>query len=249
MPDKVIKAAGYGNVRTVRNIFYQRAKVRVVDHLGFKKKSVDKNLQLLYDLNTEKDHLCKATGAILLSYRFSPDDKQAGSIWLSVAIQNAMAIQAHRFDNLPLSSASRNRLKRLWWCIYLRDRIISLGLRRPMQINPSSFEHPSEVLTEDDFSDEVHASLVHDAETKIQFCHLMTSLCHLSIIMTDVLNIVHNPEHSNSPDQRLDAAAEAKGRLIEWHKNDNEAIVNEEDLDESNFSIVIFSNMTLMYYQ
>lgn len=79
--------------------------------------------------------MSSAQGALLLTYYVSAFDAKVNTYWLSNAVYLAKSINAHRYSSLEQVSLKRSsQLKRLWCCCLLRDRILALGLRRPMQI-------------------------------------------------------------------------------------------------------------------
>ncbi|KAK2924695.1 hypothetical protein FoTM2_014973 [Fusarium oxysporum f. sp. vasinfectum] len=170
----VLKNAGYTSVKVARNIFYRRAK-------------------LLFDLGVESDAFTKSQAALLLTFQFSALEPHAGSTWLAIAIQNAIVAQAHTFQ-APGSSISRKKSnKRLWWSLFWRDRVLTLGLRKPLQITPSSFNVSLDPITPDDLADEAETSAVYDSRTKRQLADIINYQCRLAVLLTDTLSICYGP--------------------------------------------------------
>lgn len=98
--------------------------------------------------------------------------------------------------------------------------------------------------------------MVHEAETKKKVCQIMTGLCRLALIITDVLETIGQTRGPKSTHpaaygvlENLEKAKEIKDRLREWRRNNYEAINAGAREDEFNFPVVVFSNMALMYYQ
>ncbi|KAF4998657.1 hypothetical protein FGRMN_2983 [Fusarium graminum] len=174
----VLKNAGYTNVKVARNIFYRRAK-------------------LLFDFGVEDDAFTKAQAALLLTFQFSAVEPHAGSTWLAVGIQNAIVAQAHTFQDTSTSSARKRSRKRLWWSLFWRDRILTLGLRKPLQITPSNFEATLEPITADDLADEMDHSAVYNLITKRQLADILRVQCQLAVLLTDVLSICYGPSAFN----------------------------------------------------
>ncbi|KAL3490207.1 hypothetical protein BJX62DRAFT_252131 [Aspergillus germanicus] len=185
---KAIKSAGFVDARAARNALYTRAK-------------------LLYDLNCEKSILSTIQGSLLLTHHSSSSDLHAGSLWLSIAIQNAIVYNAlHPSRNLsptanaaptPNSSNKQENIKRrIWWSILLRDRIIPLGLRRHPQITPQTMDLTGEScltpLGERDLEDEISCSEVYDAETKRLLARVLGIQCELAVVLSDVLVLVNS---------------------------------------------------------
>ncbi|KAJ5912019.1 uncharacterized protein N7473_001322 [Penicillium subrubescens] len=161
---------GAESILEMRNSFYRRAK-------------------FLYNFGVENDPLCIAQALTLLTYQSSGTNHLSNTTWLGLAIQQAHLIHAHLYHRCPVEGRyKRSELKRLWWCLIIRDRIVSLGMRRPLQILPTHFEVASrDPLLMDDLSDEIHTSQVYDSETKEMLCKIMTSLCRLAVSLTNVI--------------------------------------------------------------
>lgn len=71
--------------------------------------------------------------------------------WVGVCYTQAQSIGLHRDPSKSNISAQTKRLRiRLWWCLYSRDRLIALALRRPTQINEGICNVPSITLTDFD---------------------------------------------------------------------------------------------------
>ncbi|KAL4914576.1 hypothetical protein BDW62DRAFT_204466 [Aspergillus aurantiobrunneus] len=185
---KAIKSAGFSDARTARNTLYTRAK-------------------LLHDIGCERSPLSTAQGSLLLTYQSSSSDLHAGSLWLSIAIQNAIVYNALHPTRSPKTD---NIKKRIWWSILLRDRIIPLGLRCHPQITPQTLDldltglsgggdNGGGVLGEKDLEDEIGASEVYDAETKRLLARVVSVRCELGVCLGDVLGIVHSAASSVSP--------------------------------------------------
>ena len=69
---------------------------------------------------------------------------------MGVATSIAHTIGLHRNpDNSNLDSKRVKLWKRIWWSTYMRDRLIALGMRRPIRIKTEDFDVP--MLTLDDF--------------------------------------------------------------------------------------------------
>ncbi|GAB1201946.1 hypothetical protein APSETT445_000544 [Aspergillus pseudonomiae] len=107
------------------------------------------------DLKAEDQPLERAQGALLLSYQASPDDPQIGSLLLANAIQNAIILGK---PPKPSDSVKKSTIKRLWWSILLRDRWISLALRRRSQLTTKDFDAENNTLEEGDFAEEIQES-------------------------------------------------------------------------------------------
>ncbi|KAF4967481.1 hypothetical protein FSARC_4976 [Fusarium sarcochroum] len=175
----VLKNAGYSNVKVARNIFYRRAK-------------------LLFDFGTETDAFTKAQAALLLTFQFSALEPHAGSTWLAIGIQNAIVAQTHTFQAPGSSAVSKKRNKRLWWSLFWRDRVLTLGLRKPLQITSSSFNVNLEPITQEDLANEACHSAVYNPETKQHLADILNFQCRLAVILTEALSICYGPIMRNT---------------------------------------------------
>jgi hypothetical protein len=80
----------------------------------------------------------------------TPDDQKDTWHWMGVSLSLAHTIGLHRDPGTSGMSAGRTRLwKRIWWSTYTRDRLIALGMRRPMRVKDDDCDVP--MLTIDDF--------------------------------------------------------------------------------------------------
>lgn len=148
---------------------------------------IAKTSQALYDTGVDGDTHSVAQSCLLLSYHSETTDLLSNTKWLAIAIQYARVGQANQYHGpCVLSNRSGSDLKRLWWCCIIRDRIISLGMRRPIQIPPTEFDFRKPPLTASDLADEIISSEVYEPHTKIELCKVLTSLCELVVCLTDV---------------------------------------------------------------
>ncbi|KFY50176.1 hypothetical protein V496_09537 [Pseudogymnoascus sp. VKM F-4515 (FW-2607)] len=173
VPLSTIRACGFHNYYTAREVLYERAR-------------------LLYNFRTETDFASIAQASLLLSYRSTPHEQQSNTSWLSTAIEYARADNAHLYNRLPgLTSRQMSTKKRLWWCCVLRDRIIALGVRRPLQITSDHFDFSQDAVVEADFSGEVEQSQVYDAETKLLLANIFIVQCHFALAVTSTIMAIY----------------------------------------------------------
>lgn len=113
------------------------------------------------------------------------------SAWLTRAIYHAKAADAHRYSITAASPVERNMLKRLWWCCIIRDRTISLCVRRKLQIADQDCDlSEASLLTEADLADEASCSRVHSQEAKQRLMAVTCLLARLCANMTGILSLV-----------------------------------------------------------
>jgi hypothetical protein len=107
--------------------------------------------QLLYDFDYESDRLALVQALLLLTYYYeTPDDQKDTWHWMGVATSVAHTIGLHRNPEKSNMGLKKTKLwKRIWWSMYMRDRLIALGMRRPTRIKTEDYDVP--MLTMDDF--------------------------------------------------------------------------------------------------
>ncbi|KAI1119139.1 hypothetical protein F5Y14DRAFT_396631 [Nemania sp. NC0429] len=178
-----IKALGFPDIRTARATMYRRTK-------------------LLFDFDTESSLVCLSQAALLLTYwapNWSLAAKKPNTAWLGVAIHNAKSAEAHMYSAMPTFSPvtepamhkKQNALKRLWWCCIFRDRLVSLGMRRSIQVSRAHFDVDSNTrLGFADLASEVGQSKVYGPETKRRLIEIFVQLGELCSVLTDLLTLV-----------------------------------------------------------
>ena len=89
---------------------------------------------------TQELTITHAQAALLLSiFATESNQRSLGSIWLASAVRIAQELQINpEMDCWPAFDGEIRR--RLWWSIYVRDRIMSLETNRPMLINENDCE-------------------------------------------------------------------------------------------------------------
>ncbi|KNG83429.1 hypothetical protein ANOM_009702 [Aspergillus nomiae NRRL 13137] len=210
LPVEYVKRSGVQSIIALRDTFYRRAK-------------------LIYDFDLENDQLRLGQAAVLLTYRCSSTDRLSNTTWLALGIQHARAVKAHVYHRYPTNErAARVTLKRLWWCLILRDRLLSLGVRRALQILPCHFDVSSHSpLTYADLEDELAAT------------------------MTLLLMTVYPPGDHQSFGQGLDLVPartdDLKERLQFWESN-HMVQVDASD-GQSHQAVVFYCQLTSLYYQ
>ncbi|KIV92954.1 hypothetical protein PV10_04205 [Exophiala mesophila] len=96
--------------------------------------------RLLYDFDVESDRVSLLHSAILMSFWDGSMDQVRDSYhWIGVASLHAESI---RFDleveSCPTESDRKRLLKRTWWSLLIRDRLLAVALRRPAQVKALS---------------------------------------------------------------------------------------------------------------
>ncbi|KAM0470472.1 hypothetical protein ACHAP7_009536 [Fusarium lateritium] len=255
LSDSLIRSLGFHSIHEAKSTYYGRAK-------------------LLYDLDYEDSPISVAQAALLLSQSHlaqpSGESCQSGTTWLSTAIHNARKAGAHEYHLTPPGQKTRsagdgsstNTLKRLWWCCIIRDRILPLTARCPIQITRSNFDfNHCPPLALSDLSDEINSSAVYDPFTKASLINILTKLVEMCIILTDVLTWAFNECESASittaPPQGSDISRieTCRSALKKWHST-IPLQAHEQDWGPDNVflelherSVILFINVIDMYYQ
>ncbi|KAJ9610362.1 hypothetical protein H2200_005139 [Cladophialophora chaetospira] len=147
--ESTVKEAGYESLRVARKAFYHKAR-------------------LLYDLEFEQNGLVLVQCLLLMSlWSEKPDGHKEAWYWAGIACSVAQTCRLYQNpDNLPMSPTEKRLRRRVWWCCFLRDRLISLGIGRPMRIRDDEYDVP--LLTFQDFETEMalqQPNLLGDGQT------------------------------------------------------------------------------------
>ncbi|KAL3456987.1 fungal-specific transcription factor domain-containing protein [Aspergillus heterothallicus] len=221
-----IKRLGFRSLRAARVAFYNRAKT-------------------LYDLEIHTSDVCCAQTALLLTYYVSPRNPNSNSYWLTVALHHARVIHAHRYYELTHHEKA-NLLKRIWWACVCRDRLLSLGLRRPFQISAHDFDFTQCTLSVSDLSDEIHRSLVYSADIKRALIQLFSFQCELCVALTTGLTllspltaaaVVHHENLLNGVEE-----------LVRWFEHTQSQLRFLIQPGAEHDSTVLYRNLLFIYY-
>ncbi|CAI4220060.1 unnamed protein product [Parascedosporium putredinis] len=88
------------------------------------------------------------SGSAFVSMEILHDQKDAWH-WLGIAISLARCLGMHRDPGTKICPRTRKLWKRIWWSALMRDRLLTLGMRRPTRISEADFDLP--MLEETDF--------------------------------------------------------------------------------------------------
>ncbi|KAG7150210.1 Cutinase transcription factor 1 beta like protein [Verticillium longisporum] len=223
---------------------------------------------LLHDFDVNSDDIVMAQAALLLTYWASTvlgQREQPNSRWLRTAISHAKRAGAHDYvcQDVLEGPERQNEAKRLWWGCVIRDRILSLCVRRSINITGDNFDFVSQPrLSVEDFQDELHASRVHNAHVKRSLVGTVLLLVDLCVALTEVLSLVYpqsclEKRISRTSRHKTDSLVVAHKVLEEWHKR---ALVTETAASRTwtksgtiSQSLVttdsLFKDLLWMYYQ
>ncbi|KAF5594053.1 cutinase transcription factor 1 beta [Fusarium subglutinans] len=231
VPESITKELGFKSPRLAAARFYQRAK-------------------LLYVFDIEPSAVDLARGALLLTFlpvSLGSDHPTPNSVWLTRAIKHAESVGASqvKYTNGPDTGS----LKRLWWCCILRDRSISLGQRRCVQI-PGKYPLPAE----EDFSSEFNGSLVYTSHIKTQLFRVFRRLMALSYTVGDLLQLMarhrsasHHLETVCADDHTT--LSRCREDLSTWFSATGEEFLELGQRNEQRHpSVIVYTNFVYMQY-
>ncbi|KAF4344582.1 cutinase transcription factor 1 beta [Fusarium beomiforme] len=185
--------------------------------------------------------------------KFSAVEPHAGSTWLAIGIQNAIVAQTHNFQAPGASVSCKKSNKRLWWSLFWRDRVLTLGLRKPLQITPSSFNVNLDPITAEDLADEADASAVYDPRTKRQLAEILNFQCRLAVILTDTLSICYGPNafditySLDNFETTLSHIRTARSNLARWMKEADVALYQFFSRNGAHRSTTLISSVVYIY--
>lgn len=180
---RFLVAQGYDTRRAARKAFFQRAK-------------------LLYDFDYEIDRVTVVQSVLLMTYWYeNPDDPKDIWHWLGIAISLARTIGLNCNPSNSHMDVKKQRLwKRIWWCCFTRDRLVAIGMRRPMRIKEEDFDVP--MLELEDFEttsmpNELSRMLggcpaIRDSSKRVTLAKMCIALTKLCQCITHVLAVQYS---------------------------------------------------------
>ncbi|KAL7784343.1 fungal-specific transcription factor domain-containing protein [Trichoderma ceciliae] len=239
IPGAIAEATGFDCPRAATAAFYKKSKI-------------------LYDFEVESNPIALGQAALLLTFwpgALRPGLAKENSIWLSVAIRHAKSLRAH---HLASKNASRNKqnippqtrisLRRLWWCCYIRDRILALGLRRTLRIPE---KYPPLLL--EDFENEIQRSRVYNAESKRRFFDIFIQISNLCVVVTDLLRLCSISEDGQECETKIvtdhRAIANCTSQLQQWYDEARQQFPDNAEWSgiQPHF-VIIQTNLMFTYY-
>lgn len=100
--------------------------------------------------------------------------------WIGVCNTQAQSIGLNRDSSAAsnLDPSTKRLRTRLWWCLYSRDRLIAMGLRRPTQLNEGTSNVPMLKLEDFDFES------YHPSVTGLFHCRQLEDISHQKRLAT-----------------------------------------------------------------
>lgn len=172
---------------------------------------------------------------------------------MSVAILHARASNAHCYDTQNYPHHQRSLLKRIWWCCIVRDRVLAIGMRRPLQITQHDFDFSKHSIQQADFKDEIPMSEVYTQQTKEQLWDVFVAQCQLAVAMTNPISVLYPAIRSKVTDSHgdvnneLDSCVEGISHLKIWELGYLMPI--EDRQVDVHATVKFFAHLTSLYYQ
>jgi len=247
VPFSTIDRLGFNGFHHARATFYRRAKVRKIRRVSLRRR-LKGILQALFHVDSHRDALSSAQGALLLTHYVSSSDAKVNTYWLSNAIYLARSVNVHRHDTLNKASVQRwSKLERLWCCCLLRDRLLGLGLRRAMQIGAEDALLSG--IEDGVLRTKAEESLVHDSTTKLALTKSFSALCSLAALLRRTLGIISlDPPYSGSGEMKMttDTIQAYSDLLDQWF---TKAKVSCCSHDSTDTAVILHNNVMYIYYQ
>lgn len=145
------------------------------------------------------DEIVAIQAALVLSYRGtsrSSQDRKDSWYWLNMAITKCIAMGLnHSSTYSGFVEGRRKLLRRLWWACYTGDKLLAIGLGRPIRIKDSDHDVP--MLRQDDVEQGslTRSHLIlnsaqigpHSSDTLAASADLFIETAKLSVIMSRIL--------------------------------------------------------------
>ncbi|KAL7809634.1 N-terminal binuclear Zn cluster-containing protein [Trichoderma aethiopicum] len=208
----------------------------------------------LMQFDIHRNNVVNAQVAVMLTYHSPTTSDTTNTYWMVNAIHYARCARADQYHTLSDDNPRKPHLKRLWWGCILRDRILSLSLRRPLNIGCDEFDFSLPGLSLADFADEIEVSTVYDRPTKQILAHMMAAFCELIIPLNKALTILHpaaGPKTVASEadiQKDTDACVETLQLLDVWYQKTRERFEISTPSIGVHKSLTMFTKMTFIYY-
>lgn len=237
----VIEACGFETLKHARTLFHRRAELLLINEV-------------------EKNTLARAQTSLLLSLQSTIEDQTLNSAWLTRAIEYARLANAHTYYRDALQTKPYLEKKKLWWCCILRDRMITIGVRRNIQVTHEDFDFDQAGLEEVDFVDEKNNSQVYSPETKAILAQIIAAQCELAVSQTPTMMAAYQFEHNDQSESpifaklltALTGIERARTELAVWSRRYRNTLTSYADSArnsmDSSASIALFADMTLIHY-
>lgn len=138
-----------------------------------------------------------------------PEDTKGRWHWLQIALSYANEIGLNRNNlSMDFSPSQQRSRRRLWWCCYIRDRLVSLTDRRPCHIRDEDVEIP--LLCADDLETRFLTEVLrrNNVAATASQVHMLSELCiekvRLCTLFGQVLRSLYVPRgHRRHPNSEI----------------------------------------------
>uniref|UniRef100_A0A0B7KCW3 Zn(2)-C6 fungal-type domain-containing protein n=1 Tax=Bionectria ochroleuca TaxID=29856 RepID=A0A0B7KCW3_BIOOC len=245
-----LKKLGFPGVKEARSQLYSRTKVCSV--LPDTRLTLADGLKALFDLTCQRDNIIKAQAALLMTYYSPEGDHMINSYWLSTAVHFARSERADKYHLPSHQSGNSQTLKRLWWCCILRDRIMALSLRRPVNIHADEFDFGQPGLERSDFQNELECQSVYERETKQVLVHISSALCQLVVIFDKVFAVLRHGSSTTSSVGASEGMIQEGTLCLEmldlWYETSKATVKSPAEISEGHRFVTLFMKMIYIYY-
>ncbi|KAH7124197.1 fungal-specific transcription factor domain-containing protein [Dactylonectria macrodidyma] len=179
---KYLNAAGYQTKRAARQALFQK-------------------VRLLYDFDVESSPTARIQTTLWMTYWYNgPEDQKDLWYWVGVTVVLSSISGLHHRPERRGATKAENRLnRRLWWCIFMRDQQIALGIRHPAQMRIEDHNVPVLTLGDFDFKAITHdmgvfppeCTFSRDLNQQLQLATMCIEQCRLSVCLNKILDWVY----------------------------------------------------------
>lgn len=138
----------------------------------------------------------------------------------------------------------------------MRDRVLHLGVRRPILITHAQFDFSQPRLTESDLQSEAAASYVYNKQTKVDLSQVIIAQIDFVVLLTDIIPLIY-PDNGLQAfdglkdDEMLAKASQlkqCKAALAAWNCTFKENF-SPSKVSKKHKSVFLYVGLTEIYYQ
>ena len=148
---KPLRMTGFPTRKAARKALFKQVRVSHPPLVTLTKAEMLTKFKILYDSDFEQDRVCLIQSLLLMSLWYETlDDPKNAWHWLGLAYSLSLTIGLDRNNAFQNENLEVQKLRRrIWWSLYTRDAIVSLGLKKPLRVSSADGDIP--LLTLDDF--------------------------------------------------------------------------------------------------
>ncbi|KAL4877744.1 hypothetical protein BJY04DRAFT_197160 [Aspergillus karnatakaensis] len=149
----------------------------------------------------------------------TPEDPKDFRHWLEIALSQAAMIAFPDADRWSNDTTTSGLWKRIWWCMYTRDRLVALNLRRHTVISDEEFTVPLPTLADFDIQQYPErvirmlggCAILSHLEQQEQLAQMFIEKCKLCRVLSDIVAPVS--------DNSMPATTYHSTALVKWHSD------------------------------